>query len=85
MVCKISIVGVGIRRAGTSKTGNPYAFTPIHYTREDKNVRGLSAENCNVSDDVMNSAPDLQPGMKYEVYMHYANFRPVIDAIVGEA
>ncbi len=49
----ITIVGVGERKAGTGKTGKPYAFTPIAFTYEDDYFVGVKASTANVDDGTL--------------------------------
>lgn len=56
----ITIVGVGDRRQGTSKTGKGYDFTPVSFTYEMPWTRGLKAATCNINQDCM---PDYTPSL----------------------
>lgn len=80
----ITIVGVGERMTGTSKTsGRNYDFVPVSFTYDDpyNSTRGQLAETVNVPGNMAEPA-QLTPGDVLDVVMHKQNYRLVIDAIL---
>ena len=79
----INIVGVGNRIHGTSSKGNPYDFTPISFTYEDRYTQGLKAANCSLQADCCPT--DYQPtiGETVEVFMRedFKTGRVYIDGV----
>lgn len=82
----VTVVGIGKRRAGVSKSGNAYDFTPLSVSFEEKGYEGLRVAELNASTDELNvSFPSgVIPGDPVEVFMH-EDFRRggwVLDGIV---
>lgn len=83
----VTVVGVGKRKSGVSKSGNAYDFLPLALTFEDsQRVNGLRC--CEVNADyaeLASSWPDgVTPGDVVEVVMHedYRRGCFVLDAIL---
>lgn len=84
----VNVVGVGKRKQGVSKSGNPYDFTPLSISFEDKSRWDKGLRVCEVNantDELAASAPvGVNPGDCIEVVMH-EDFRRggfVLDAIL---
>lgn len=77
---QVEIVGVGKRRAGVSKNGKSYDFTPISFQFEDMEVTGLRAETVDATADALGGYVPAVGDSVIAVF-HYANFRPHLDAI----
>lgn len=79
----INIVGVGNRIAGTSAKGNPYDFTPISFTYEDRYTNGLKAANCNLQADCCPQGYSPCIGESVEVFMRedFRQGRVYIDGV----
>lgn len=85
-VCEI--IGVGKRKQGISKAGNPYDFTPISLSFEDGARWDKGRRVCEVNantEELYKAAPNgLNPGGCIEVVMH-EDFRRggfVLDAVL---
>lgn len=76
----IKIIGIGTRRAGTSKAGKAYDFTPVSIAYRDDNTTGHRAETVNMN------TPDIPagmtPGVELDAVMHFSKNRLYIDAIL---
>lgn len=83
-----TLIGVGKRKQGISKAGNPYDFTPIALSFDDKERwdRGSRVTEVNAStEEIFKAAPQgLNPGDVVEVVMHedYRRGGFVLDAIL---
>lgn len=84
----VNVVGVGKRKSGVSKAGNPYDFTPVAISFEDpaRYDKGYRVTEVNAnSDELYRAVPQgLNPGDCLEVVMH-EDFRRggfVLDAII---
>lgn len=79
MKTQVTIVGVGERRTGTSKTGRQYDFVPVAFTFESRSMEGLNAGSCNVDGSY---ADQLYPGAVVEAVLIYRNYQPTIACIL---
>lgn len=78
---QVTIVGVGQRRAGVSKAGKNYDFTPIAFEFEDIEMSGVKAETINAGADALGEyVPRV--GDVVDVVFHYSNYRPYLDAVL---
>ena len=80
----VNIVGVGQRKAGTGKTGNPYDFTPVAFTYPDRFIAGEKAATVNIGKDCLG---EYEPhvGDTVEVVMHedFKTGRVYVDAVLA--
>lgn len=77
---QVTIVGVGNRRAGVSKAGKKYDFTPISFEFEDLEMTGFRAETVDATADALGDYVP-QCGDKVVAVFHYSNYRPYLDVI----
>lgn len=80
----INVVGVGRRMAGTARnSGNPYDFTPVSFTFEDSEFRGLRCATVNIDKETLGEyTPSV--GDSVEVVMHedFRTRRLYVDAVL---
>lgn len=83
MRTQITIVGIGQRRSGTSKTGRPYDFTPIAITYDDPYITGQSAAVANVDGSVLGDyAPTIGDSREAFVRPDFRSGRVYVDGIL---
>ena len=80
----INVVGVGRRMTGTARnSGNPYDFTPVSFTFEDTDFRGLRCATVNIDAESLGGhVPSV--GDTLEVVMHedFRTRRLYVDAVL---
>ena len=81
----VMVIGMGLRRAGTSKKGNAYDFIPMTFSYTDKSFEGVRAFEVNVDSAELETVPGLCIGEEITVYCHEQNFQMRLDGIVGRA
>lgn len=79
---KVKILGIGQAVSGTSKTGRPYAFTPVAFAYEDDGFNGFRAETVNCDSSMILDHGGIKVNDELDLVFHFQNFRPVIDAII---
>lgn len=82
MKAKVKILGIGNRKEGVSKKGNPYDFLPVAIGFPAEGYNGLYVETVNMDMSVYPKEQPLQVGQERTVYLHHQNFRIVIDDFV---
>ena len=79
----VKILGIGQSVSGTSaKTGKAYAFTPVSFAYHDDQFHGFKAETCNFDSNMILEHGGIKVEDQLDIVFHYANFRPVVDAIL---
>lgn len=81
MRATVEIVGIGQRKAGTSKKGVAYDMIPLCIAWEDRNFKGRACANV-MCDGHEYDRSGVQVGEIRDVVMHEANFRLQLDAIL---
>ena len=82
MRTKAKVVGIGERKAGTSKKGRNYDFTPFHLIYEDKNTEGFAAAVSNVDQSILDAIPMPEVNDNIEIFFHFYNGSMTIDGIL---
>ena len=77
----IQIVGIGSRRTGTTKKGDPFDFIPVSITFEDARYSGHRAETVNMDGGDFDRCRPVV-GEVYDAVMHEQNFKVYLDAIL---
>lgn len=78
----VTIYGVGERKSGTSKKGNPYDFKEVAIGYQHKNFLGEKVETVGIDTAAIGDMI-LTPGMVVEVEMFTFNFKTYVTAIYG--
>ena len=82
MRIKAKIVGIGERKAGTSKKGRAYDFTPLHLVYPDKNTEGFAAAVTNVDQSILDAIPMPKVNDEVEMFCHFYNGSMTVDGIL---
>lgn len=76
----IKVMGIGKRKTGTAKSGNPYDFIPVYFAFKEQDCQGFRCET------VIFNPPefpgDCTPGKEYDAVFHFERGRMYIDAIL---
>lgn len=78
----VKILGIGQAVSGTSKTGKPYAFTPVSFAYQEDGYNGFRAESVNIDSAMILEHGGLKVNDQLDLVFHFQNFRPVVDAIL---
>lgn len=81
MRATVEIVGIGKRRAGTSKRGNAYDLIPLSFTYPAVDTKGVCAVTV-MCDGHEYDKSGVDVGEVREVILHEQNYRLVLDAIL---
>lgn len=81
MRATVEIVGIGKRRAGTSKRGNAYDMIPLSFTYPARDTEGVCAVTV-MCDGYEYDRSGVKVGDVREVIMHEQNYRLTLDAIM---
>lgn len=81
MKTTVYIVGVGERRTGTGKNGNPYDIVNVAFTYPDNRMAGVNAGNCVINGAELDNH-SIYPGAELEVLLLYRNYQPYIAVIL---
>lgn len=82
MRTKAKVVGIGERKAGTSKKGRNYDFTPFHLIYPDKNTEGWAAACTNVDQSILDAIPMPKVNDEIEIFCHFYNGSMSVDGIL---
>lgn len=82
MRIKAKVVGIGERKAGTSKKGRKYDFTPFHLVYPDKNTEGYAVANTNVDQSILDAIPLPKINDEVEIFYHFYNGNMTVDGIL---
>lgn len=77
----VEIVGIGKRKAGTSKKGNSYDFVPISVLYADKDVAGQVAITLDCDGEEFDRS-GVRVGEMRDFVMHEQNFKMRLDCIL---
>ncbi len=76
------IVGIGLRKSGTSKkTNKPYDFIPVSIVFSDKNTEGLCAATSNIDPDMFTDCK-VELNQEREIFYHGFGGNITIDGIL---
>lgn len=77
------VVGIGLRKSGTSqKTNRAYDFTPFHLIYKDKNTEGCAAASPLVDQSILDPVPMPKVGDEIDIVFHFVNGTMTVDAIL---
>ena len=82
MRTKAKVVGIGERKAGTSKKGRKYDFTPFHLIYPDKNTEGWAVACTNVDQSILDAIPMPKVNDEIEISCHFYNGSMTVDGIL---
>ena len=79
----IKVVGLGQRRAGTSKkNGKSYDFIPVAFVIHDEQFDGVRACTSNVAGSDFDSVGGLKVNQELDAFYHFDNNQIAIDGLV---
>lgn len=79
----VKIVGVGNRKAGTSKAGNAYDFTPVAFTYPDRFMTGEKAATVNISAETLSGyTPHIGDEVEFVYHEDFKTGRVFVDAVL---